>query len=439
MRSVADIVNASDVVSLKGDGSEVFVDVGSGRGHAVFGAAASLKWARCIGVELVQPHVEQANKALEKLKSMEEANGGKQLLPTACSNIEFICADALTDERTHECLKQATFVFCFDMAFPSHMRVEFARNFAKYMKDDALVLTMHTDPFPSTEYVPVLPPFTITMEWGPAPCRLYKKGPGAFEEWLTAHKPQLELANVPETLWTGAFTKLLELNFDIGSYANFARIGETSPDMVMIATSAMPKESVVFVVDHAWTFASKQDAEKSLEQVAGLYDRLWALCDSTAKPAEDASNDFGALLKAAHTLLGSYTIMQQSPDQEGTPKATSFYYMLDEIGSRIRRHKTGPVSSLQSGPANMKLIPLYSLDYRMAFSLAWPIVDIEEGTILVADHEQGWDLDNIDGSQALKETSGVDDEGSMLPEMKEYNAQIKLKQMMQDQAEAFQD
>lgn len=57
-----------------GQSDAVFVDVGCGRGHVVFAAAADRAWRRCVGIELEQAHVDEASRALAELARLEGSN-----------------------------------------------------------------------------------------------------------------------------------------------------------------------------------------------------------------------------------------------------------------------------------------------------------------------------------------------------------------------------
>jgi len=419
LESVAPALAAAEArldaeLKLKGDGSETFLDIGCGRGHVVLAAAAARKWKRCSGIELVQAHVDEANKAVDKLKELESDDAFASL-PTPASAVDFLCADFKSNPAVVPLIEAADVIYCFDMAFPPELRRALATVLSRYCKEGALVVVTHTDRLPSADFVPVGQHFGIPMEWGTAPARVFRKTFGAFEAWLAQHEPQLQNVGIPKELWAKACVKLIEQRFDIGSHAQFAQIdGESG--MVMIAQQPLDEAEEVFVVDHCLTFQSKDDAAAALEQVPHLRERLLAMADADAQEAEAST---GAVLDKVKGLLASYAVVADPSKPE---EKTDVYYMLDEIGSRLRRRKTGIAAALQEGQANFKLVPIYSFDHRMAFSLAWPVRDVKSGEILFADHEQGWDLDQAQVD--IKDS--VEEGGSILPEMKEYSAQAAL-------------
>jgi len=412
IKAILDSIASQAHVCVSGD-NHVFIDVGCGRGHAVFGAAAAFRFDRYIGIELVQEHVDQANLALEKLVELENQHE----IPLPTNKISFVCADAFDSDVAHEALRSATVVYFFDLAFGVDLRASFARLFAEILRDDTIVISTHLDPFPSEKFCPITDIFSFQAEWGAAPVRAYQKKPGAFTMWLEKHKLQLE-SKLPSDLQEKASIKMLESQFDIGHFVQLAQIEPKSLDLVVMATQDMKACSQVFIVDHAWTFLSRTDAVAALQGVPGLDERLVSICGSSYESAgDDNDSKASALLHALRELLGSYTL-----NDDG--RTTTVYYLLDEVGSRIRHHKNGLVSQVQGDTPNMKMMPFYHKDLRLAFNLVWPITDISEGDILMCKHEQGWDLDEVDTQVKLESTD------DLLPEMKEYASQQSLKNLI---------
>jgi hypothetical protein len=222
------IRNILDTAGVKNTKSKVFVDVGCGRGHAVFGAATSFKFAKCVGIELVQAHVDAANSVMETLHEMK----AHLLSP----DMQFVCADVITSTEAHRILQEADVVYCYDLAFSKSLRHKVAAVFAAHLPAGARVITTHTDPLPSAAFCPVTPLFSWQAEFGQAPVRAYEKKAGGYEAWLAEHRSQLK--DLPETLWERAHTKMLESNFDIGEYVQLGQVNDAGLDLVAVATLA---------------------------------------------------------------------------------------------------------------------------------------------------------------------------------------------------------
>lgn len=410
-----------DDIQLKGDGSEVFLDIGCGRGHVTLASSACFKWKKCCGIELVEEHCVEAEKAKQKLLSLEQKNEGA--LPTKADDIEFLCADVLRDEKVVPILKDADLVYCYDMAFPFALRQNLASVLSRQLKDGALVLSTHLDILPSADFVKVGSLFSIEFSWGNAPAQLYRKQPGALLQWLEKHQSQLEHWSIPRGLWPSLCVKMIEQTIDIGSYIQLCAVdSDANNSFVVLTNKPLEKEKVAFILDHCWSFESKKDALKSLSEVPGLKTRISAMCKSVEEVEEATVEN---IFEKAKSLLGSYTI-KQSVDQK---EPTTVFYMLDEVGSRLRRKYEGDVVPFHEGNANMKMVPFYSFDHRIAFSIAFPIKDVAKSEFLFADHEQGWKKDE---HVLIPESANV--EAAILPEMKEYSAQVNLQQMIKETA-----
>ncbi len=230
---------------------------------------------------------------------------------------------------------------------------------------------------------------------------------------------------MPREAWPAVCAKMIEQRFDVGRFVEFATVDDGSDrptgEMVLTAQNALaPGPEAVFLVDHAWSFASCADAEAALAQVPGLRPRLLALC-APRRPADESAT---SMLAACGPLLASYRLA-------GAPGAAPVpvFFILDEVGSALRRKAEGVSAELQEGEPNMRLGTVYSWDHRMAFSLAWPLKRLEPGSILFAEHEQGWDKDGALRPEVPMDVAGGSE--SMAPEMKEFAAQAQLKKMIE--------
>ncbi len=410
---------------LRDDGSQVFVDIGSGRGHVVLAAAAMQRWKRCVGVEVVEAHVSEARKSAASLSALEAAGG--QRLRTAACDIAFECKDAVRDPSLAPLLGDADVIYCFDLAFQAELRAAVYARLAASCKEGALLLSTHLDRVPSALFAPVGALFSIDMEWGACPARLYRRGAGAYEAWLPAHRAQLEAVHVPREAWPAVCAKMIEQRFDVGRFVEFATVDDETDrptgEVVLTAQNALaPGPEAVFLVDHAWSFASRAGAEAALAQVPGLRERMLALC-APRRPADESA---AAMLDACGALLASYRL---AAAPGAAPAPAPVFFVLDEVGSALRRKPEGVSAELQEGEPNMRLGTVYSRDHRMAFSLAWPLKRLEPGSILFAEHEQGWDKAGAARPEVPLDVAGGSE--AMAPEMKEFAAQAQLKKMIE--------
>ena len=83
-----------------------------------------------------------------------------------------------------------------------------------------------------------------------------------FAQWKTLHQAQLTSIQLPETLHRKLFQKLMFEDLDLAHAVKIIR-NQDDDNVDLMAIKALPKESDVFLIDHAWTF-QHQDAFDTL-------------------------------------------------------------------------------------------------------------------------------------------------------------------------------
>eukprot|EP00124_Ichthyophonus_hoferi_P003253 Ihof_evm1s273 gene=Ihof_evmTU1s273 len=232
----------------------------------------------------------------------------------------------------------------------------------------------------------------------------------SFDQFLAAHEPILQASNLPEALWKDVYTQVNTQTFSAGEYVEFSHFDittegtddEIQPPAVsglsLAVTSDMKKEETVFVVDHAFTFRTKEEAVETIEQVPALRTRIQHLISEQCQE-EDAL----ALLQLALPLIHMYMIA--SPDPEAAP--VPIFYMLDEVGSRIRR-------TLDTDHVNTQLGLFVCMFDGLGYSLVWPTKDIAEGSTLyctdMGDQENIRMLLGLDGDAPVQPITKASEE-----------------------------
>ncbi|CAL5398452.1 unnamed protein product [Camellia sinensis] len=97
-----------------------------------------------------------------------------------------------------------------------------------------------------------------------------------LEEFVKVHGVLLAASGVPESLHGQLFHKLSTETFDGGDFFEIEPCEEGRQRRLLLTSDFMPKDSHVFLSDHAWTFRLS-DARKQLEQVPGLVERMASL------------------------------------------------------------------------------------------------------------------------------------------------------------------
>ncbi|KAK1307546.1 hypothetical protein QJS10_CPA09g00109 [Acorus calamus] len=97
-----------------------------------------------------------------------------------------------------------------------------------------------------------------------------------FEGFAKSHAFLLASAGIPPSLHRHLFEKLSSETFDGGHFFLIEPCEGGRQRRLVLSSESLPKESDVFLVDHAWTFRLS-DAPKQLKEVPGLAQRMAAL------------------------------------------------------------------------------------------------------------------------------------------------------------------
>ncbi|KAK1280292.1 hypothetical protein QJS04_geneDACA004914 [Acorus gramineus] len=97
-----------------------------------------------------------------------------------------------------------------------------------------------------------------------------------FEGFAKSHAFLLASAGIPPSLHRRLFEKLSSETFDGGHFFSIEPCEGGRQRRLVLSSESLPKESDVFLVDHAWTFRLSA-APKQLKEVPGLAQRMAAL------------------------------------------------------------------------------------------------------------------------------------------------------------------
>ena len=75
-----------------------------------------------------------------------------------------------------------------------------------------------------------------------------------YEEFLKVHGLLLAASGLPESLYKLLFQKLAAETFDGGHYFQIEPCEDGRQRRLLLISDSIPKESNVFLIDHAWTF-----------------------------------------------------------------------------------------------------------------------------------------------------------------------------------------
>ncbi|KMS96222.1 hypothetical protein BVRB_001310 [Beta vulgaris subsp. vulgaris] len=129
----------------------------------------------------------------------------------------------------------------------------------------------------------------------------------SFDEFLRVHGLLLAATGLPQSLYRQLFLKLTSETFDGGEFFQIEPCEDGRQRRLVFTSDFMPKNSNLFLVDHAWTFRLP-DAPKQLEEVPGLVERMSSLmcvdadCHEDGKESADDLNDIDGELTAEETV-----------------------------------------------------------------------------------------------------------------------------------------
>lgn len=75
-----------------------------------------------------------------------------------------------------------------------------------------------------------------------------------YEDFVKVHGLLLAAAGIPQSLHRKLFQKLATETFDGGAYFQIEPCEDGRQRRLLLTADSVPKESEVFLVDHAWTF-----------------------------------------------------------------------------------------------------------------------------------------------------------------------------------------
>ncbi|XP_010416704.1 PREDICTED: tubulin--tyrosine ligase-like protein 12 isoform X3 [Camelina sativa] len=98
----------------------------------------------------------------------------------------------------------------------------------------------------------------------------------SYDDFVKVHGILLAASGLPPKLYPRLFQKLASDTLDGGAYFQIESSDDDRRRRLLLTSDSMPKDSDVFLVDHAWTFRLP-DACKQLKEVPGLAERMASL------------------------------------------------------------------------------------------------------------------------------------------------------------------
>ncbi|CAL8242562.1 unnamed protein product [Merluccius merluccius] len=217
-----------------------------------------------------------------------------------------------------------------------------------------------------------------------------------FVDFVSLHDGALRSSGVPPVYWRTLFRKLSSEIFDAGEVFSIMQVEqeeeveeeeEEEEEQRAASTPAVSYKVVVtreeglqasdpnsiFLVDHAWTY-SVEDARQQLLEIPGLLPRMAALM-GLHFPGETPDPDRAdRVLEHMWRYNQTYRLSQGSAEEK-----VPVWYIMDEFGSQVQH----------ADRASCRMAPLYFLQGRLAFTLLWPLQDLDVGDEVTRDYAYG--------------------------------------------------
>ncbi|KAL6070558.1 Tubulin--tyrosine ligase-like protein 12 [Balamuthia mandrillaris] len=220
--------------------------------------------------------------------------------------------------------------------------------------------------------------------------------------FLERHQAQLLQMKVPPSLWPVLYQKLKEERFDAGEKF---QLGFDPTDqklkLVVAAEEGVKAFSDIFLIDHAWTYTF-DTARKQLEEMPPqLLHRMAALVGVSVEGDGEEEKEGGEVKPKEQLVEDIWSEMWKynqtyrvamDPAAQST-EGTAVWYMMDEVGTRISH------CGLDPDDANVRCIPFFYFGtaqpqaQAQAYSLFWPVKEIEEGSLVERDFFVGLTTD----------------------------------------------
>ncbi|KAK7129723.1 hypothetical protein R3I93_019386 [Phoxinus phoxinus] len=211
-----------------------------------------------------------------------------------------------------------------------------------------------------------------------------------YQVFLSLHSPALKAARIPPLYWKSLHLKLANEVFDAGEVFGIMHVEEEEdedderrahPQAEMSYKVIVTDESglqaadptSVFLVDHAWTYRV-ESARQQLLEIPGLLIRMASLMGLPFHGEAPDPDVVDLVLDNMWKYNQTYQLSQGSAEEK-----VPVWYIMDEFGSQVQ-HSSQPTCCLA---------PLFYSPQQIAYSVLWPLQDLENGDEVTRDFAYG--------------------------------------------------
>ncbi|KAM8974501.1 tubulin--tyrosine ligase-like protein 12 [Pelodytes ibericus] len=221
-----------------------------------------------------------------------------------------------------------------------------------------------------------------------------------YTQFVAQHQAALTASGVPPIYWRSLYCKLEGELFDAGDMFGIMQVEEvdeeddeeaegiriaerkalnpgSAPSFKVIVTNEdgirAADPNSIFLIDHAWTYRVEH-ARHQLMQVPGLLHRMANLMGMEFHGEVPDQGVVEEVLKDMWKYNQTYQLSQGSAEEK-----VPVWYIMDEFGSRIQ-HSNEPTFATA---------PLYHTSQGVAYTILWPLRDLENGEEVSRDYTYG--------------------------------------------------
>ncbi|XP_036722708.1 tubulin--tyrosine ligase-like protein 12 [Balaenoptera musculus] len=231
-------------------------------------------------------------------------------------------------------------------------------------------------------------------ELGPDP----EEDARARAKFAALHGPALRASGVPERYWGRLLHKLEHEVFDAGEMFGIMQVEEVEEDegedeaarelrkkpnpggelcYKVIVTNENGLQAAdpnsIFLIDHAWT-CRMAHARQQLQQVPGLLHRMANLMGIEFHGELPSAEAVDLVLEEMWKFNQTYQLAHGTAEEK-----VPVWYIMDEFGSRIQ-HADVP---------SFATAPFFYVPQRVAYTLLWPLRDLDTGEEVTRDFAYG--------------------------------------------------
>ncbi|KAM8884390.1 tubulin--tyrosine ligase-like protein 12 [Synchiropus picturatus] len=214
-----------------------------------------------------------------------------------------------------------------------------------------------------------------------------------FLTFLALHSAPLQSIGLPQIYWRSLHHKLSNEIYDGGEFFGIMQVQDDeegneeeeerkdNPGRVISCKVVVTCENglqasdanSVFLVDHAWTY-HVCTAREQLEQIPGLLHRMASLMGVDFHGEAPDPDVLELVLERMWKYNQTYQLSQGTAEQK-----VPVWYIMDEFGSQVQ-HSDQP---------SCCMAPFFSPQTQLAYTLLWPLSDLQEGDEVTRDYAYG--------------------------------------------------